>query len=401
MMNRSPTRRRAVLITAAVAATALAGTAASAAGGLPRTLLTGSTPDLPDWIHTAARADSQAPAGQGGGAQWGQGMVASSAACVSAGASRTALTHRFDGVHHLWVVHVSKKLCQPLFVQDAQYRKPLEGRKDFPQTLVATARLIRMQNPGTYQVPLTGRNSCVQTDTGAQFGSPPKWPRTLAKLGVPQPLQLSHFSVGPNTWSSQPAAKCAPFAPTPAPSVKVNCPADCKGIGTVTVTARNQTTNLFLRIAPIVNGTLLHDHVLMLGPGRTGSVSFRAADGSRLTFGFVYSASIHAPFKPFGKAITIICPPGAPPVTVTLGCPCVGPVTGLVKITNVSRYPIQVAVFVDGQRGPTVVVAGKHQGQADFTMARGATATFGYRYQINGVFQPSFASIQLKVVAAA
>jgi hypothetical protein len=398
MMNRSPTRRRAVILTAAVAATALAGTAASATVGLPRVLHTGAAPAPAPWADSAVVPDSD---GEASGTAWGGSTLATTVAtCVSPSASRTALSHRFDGVHHLWVVRVARKLCQPLFAQDAQYRKPVQGRRDFPQTLAATARLIRMQNVGTYQVPLTGRNSCVQTDTGANFGSPPRWPRTLAGLGVPQPMQLSHFSVGPNTWSNQPAAKCAPFAPVPAPSVKVSCPADCKGIGTVTVTARNQTTNLYLRIAPVVNGKLLHDRVLTLSPGRTGSVSFRAADGSKLTFGYVYSASISAPFKPFGRPITIICPPGAPPVTVTLGCPCVGPVTGLVMITNVSRYPIQVAVFVNGQRGPTVVVAGKHKGQAGFTMAKGASATFGYRYQINGTFQPTFAPIQLKVTAA-
>jgi hypothetical protein len=399
MMNRSPTHRRAVIVTAAVAATALAGTAAGASVGLPRVLHASAAPAESHWADSNVVPGSED--GQAAGQVWaGNALTTATSTCVAPSASRTALKHTFDGAHMRWVVRVAKKLCQPLFVQDAQYRKPVQGRKDYPQTLVTTARLIRMQNVGTYAVPLTTRSSCVQTDTGASFGTPPRWPRTLAKLGVPQPLQLSHFSVGPNTWSSQPPAKCLPFAPVPAPTVKVACPADCKGIGTVTVTARNQTTNLNLRIAPVVNGKLLHDHVLTLGPGRTGSISFRAADGSRLTFGYVYSLQSSAPFKPFGKPIVILCPPGAPPVNLTVNCPCAGPTAGLLKIANTSRYVVQVAVFVNGVRGQTVAISGKHTGQLSFSMAKGATATFGYRYQINGVFQPLFTAIQLKVVAA-
>jgi hypothetical protein len=45
-------------------------------------------------------------------------------------------------------------------------------------------------------------------------------------------------------------------------------------------------------------------------------------------------------------------------------------------------------------------VAAKHTGKANFAMPPKASATFGFRYQINGVFQPSFAPIQLKVTAA-
>jgi hypothetical protein len=385
-----------VVVTAAVAATALAGTAASAA-----------KLGLPGLHHDAAAPQWQQDAGSGqltAGSQLGGvgsgSVVAATAGCVPAGASRTTLTHRFDAVHRVWVVHVAKILCQPLFVQDAQYRKPLAGHKDFPQHLAATGRLIRIQGAGNYSVPLVGRNTCVQTDTGAQFGSPPKWPTTLAALGVPQPQQLSHFSVGPNTWSSPPAAACAPFTPTPAPKVKANCPANCNGIATVTVTATNQTTNLVLQIAPVLNGVVQHNHILRLNPGATGSVSFGARDGSKLTFGFVYSSTSRFPFKPFGKAITIVCPPGAPPVTVTVNCPCAGTATGTISIANPSRYTVQVAVFVDGVRGPLVTVAAKHTGKANFAMPPRASATFGFRYQLNGVFQPSFAPIQLKVTAA-
>jgi hypothetical protein len=387
-MHRIITKRRMTFVAATVAAVALVSTAAGATRiGLPGSHSSTPAAVVDQWADLPA-----APVVSGAGSL--------AATCVAATASRTAVSHRYDAVHRTWVVRVAKPLCAALYVQDAQYRKPLQGGRDYPQTLAATGKLIRMQAVGTYTVPLVARGACVQTDTGANWTTPPRWPPTLAGVGVPQPQQLSHWSVGPNTWSSSPPAACVPATPVPAPKVTVKCPADCVGLAQVTMSAPNPTTWLTLQIAPVLNGKLLHDHVLRLAPGKSGSVVFSAHDGDTITFGYVYSSTSKYPFKPFGHAVKVVCPPGAPPVVVTLSCPCAGAVTGSVQITNASRYALQVAVFVNGVRTSIVAVAARGTGRATLSMNHGGTATFGFRYNVTGSFPATFAPIQLKVSAS-
>src|SRR5207244_1087494 len=151
----------------------------------------------------------------------------------------------------VWVVRVARPLCSSLYVQEAAYRKPLRGGVDYPQRLSTVGRLVRMQAPGTYRVPWVARNACVQTDAGANWNSPPRWPGILPRPGATQPKQLSHWSVGPNTWTSSPPGACKPFLPPPAPRVTVKCPADCTGIAQVTLSATNPVTWASLQVAPI------------------------------------------------------------------------------------------------------------------------------------------------------
>jgi len=394
-MYRILSRRRLTVLAATGAAAALVSTAASATKvGLPGAPAPVPAPRAAEWATTTTGTGAT-PEGDGAG------LMAAVATCVGAGASRSALSHTYDRVHRTWVVRVARPLCAPLYAQDARYRKPLPGRRDYPQTLQATGRLVRMQAPGTYRVPLLARNSCVQTDTGASWSTPPRWPRTLAAPGVPQPMQLSHWSVGPSTWFSLPAARCAPLTPVPAPKVTVHCPKDCAGTAQVTMSATNPTTWLTLQIAPVLNGRMLHTRVLRLGPGRSGSVTFPARDGDTLTFGYVYSSTSRYPFKPFGHPVRIKCPPGAPPVVVSVACPCDGELTGSVEITNLSRYPLQVAVFVSGVPQAVVAVPPRKTGTAPLTMARRAVATFGFRYNVTGTWPAVFAPIQLTVTASA
>ena len=392
-MQRILTKRRLILVVATGAVATLVSTAAGAAKiGLPGTG-TAVTGGVAQWAG--------APVLRAGAGPASAGVLTATASCISQNASRTVMRHSLDAAHHMWVVHVARQLCSSLFVQEAAYRKPLQGGLNYPQRLLSVGRLVRMQAPGTYHVALVARNVCVQTDTGAQWNSPPRWPPFLSGPGVPQPQQLSHWSVGPNTWTSSPPSACKPFLPPPAPRVTVKCPPDCTGIAQVTVSATNPVTFSGLVIAPILNGRMLTDHLLRLGPGRSGSVVFSARDGDTVTLAYVFPNSTHPPYKPVGKPVKVLCPPGAPPLVVSMACPCAGDVTGTIQATNASRYPLQVSVRVDGVEQAVISVAAKQSGTVTLTTARQATLTFGYRYNVTGQFPATFTSISFKVATSA
>jgi hypothetical protein len=383
----------------------------------PRVMLVVATGAAAALLFNAAGATRivlpGAPATAAGTAQWEKapaaqvavpqaaGALTSTMACVSAGSSRTVMTHSLDAAHHMWVVHVARALCSSLFVQEAAYRKPLQGGLNYPQRLSKVARLVRMQAAGTYHVPLVARNVCVQTDAGANWNSPPRWPPVLSKPGVTQPMQLSHWSRGPNTWTSSRPAACKPFLPPPAPKVVAKCPLDCTGIAQVTMSARNPVTFSGLLIAPILNGRMLTSKILRLGPGRSGSVVFNARDGDVITLAYVYPNSTRPPFKRVGRPFKVQCPPGAPPLVVTLACPCAGDVTGTIQVTNASRYALEVAVLVDGTQAAVIPVAPGRSGNTTLTTSRQATVTFGYRYNVSGQFPPTFTPIAFKVATTA
>jgi hypothetical protein len=393
VMQRILTKRRLMLVVATGAAAALLANAV----GATRIVLPGAAAVAGGTAQWASRPAAQVavPVPQAAG------VLSSTLACVSPSSSRTVMTHSFDAVHHMWVVHVARALCSSLFVQEAAYRKPLQGGLNYPQHLSSVARLVRMQAPGTYHVPLVARNVCVQTDTGANWNSPPRWPPILSGPGVTQPQQLSHWSRGPNTWTSSLPAACKPFLPPPAPKVVANCPLDCTGIAQVTMSARNPVTFSGLLIAPIVNGRMLTTKILRLGPGRSGSVVFSARDGDVITFAFVYPNSTHPPFKPVGRPFKVLCPPGAPPLVVTLACPCAGDITGTIQVTNASRFALEVAVLVDGLQRVVIPVAPKQSGNTTLTTSRQATVTFGFRYNTSGHFPPTFTPVSFKVTMTA
>jgi hypothetical protein len=391
-MQRILSKRRLVVVVGVVGAAALVSTAAGAVRvGLPG-------------IHSAVSGGAgqlgTAPL-QRAGVPANSGILEATASCASQTASRTVMTHSADAVHHMWVVHVARPLCSSLFVQEAAYRKPLQGGVDYPQQLSTTGRLVRMQAPGTYKVPWVARSSCVQTDAGANWNSPPRWPATLPRLGAPQPQQLSHWSVGPNTWTSARPTACKPFLPPPAPTVKVQCPLDCTGIAHVTLSAKNPVTFAGLMVVPFLNGKMISNRALRLGPGASGSVLFFAHDGDTITLAYVYPNSSHPPLKPVGRAVKVQCPPGAPPLVVSMACPCAGDVTGTVQATNASRYPLQVAVLVNGVQQAIITVAAKKSGTVSLTTARQATLTFGYRYNLTGQFPATFTRISFKVATTA
>jgi hypothetical protein len=389
-MQRILTRRRAMLVVATGAAAALLSTAAGATRiGLPGAPASANGTARWASVQAAAVAVPQAV-----------GVLTSTLTCVSAGASRTVMTHSFDAAHRMWVVHVARQLCSSLYVQEAAYRKPLQGGLNYPQRLSSVGRLVRMQAQGTYHVPLVARNVCVQTDAGANWNSPPRWPGILSGPGVTQPEQLSHWSVGPNTWTSSAPSACKPFLPPPAPKVVAKCPLDCTGIAHVTMSARNPVTFSGLQIAPILNGRMLTTRILRLGPGQSGSVAFNARDGDVITFAYVYPNSTRPPYKPVGRPFKVQCPPGAPPLVVTLACPCAGDVTGTIQVTNASRYALQVAVFVNGMQKAVIPMAPKQSGKTTLVTSRQATITFGFRYNVTGQFPPTFTPIAFKVATS-
>jgi hypothetical protein len=373
-------------------AAALVSTAASATRlGLPR----GATPaaaGTAQWADNAATRT--APDGPG------VAVLATTAACVSQGASRSVMTHSFDSAHHMWVVHVARQLCSSLFVQEAAYRKPPQGGLNYPQRLSSVGRLVRMQAPGTYHVALVPRDVCVQTDTGANWNSAPRWPGILSGPGVSQPEQLSHWSRGPNTWTSAAATACKPFLPPPAPAVTAKCPLDCTGIAAVTMSARNPVTFSGLEVAPILNGKMLTNRILRLGPGGSGSVVFNARDGDTITFAYVYPNSTRPPFKPVGRPVKVTCPPGAPPLVVTLACPCAGNVTAGIQATNASRYAMQVAVLVNGVQKSVLTLAAHQSRTFTVVTTRQATLTFGFRYNTTGQFPAAFTPVKFSVTTS-
>jgi hypothetical protein len=395
-MRRILTKRRVAFVAAVGLASGLAATAAGAVktGGSPGAAALLRAAPVGGWENTSPGAGSAPPVPADAG------MISSLTSCVSANASRTVMRHALDARHHSWVVHVSRRLCSTLFVQDAQYRKPLQGGRDYPQRFVMAARLVRMQAPGTYRIPMVPRNPCVQTDTGASWGRAPRWPPVLAAPRVAQPMQLSHWSRGPNTWYSAPPAACKPVLPLPGPVVSVNCPQNCTGIATVTVSARNPTTYALLKVVPVVNGRMLATHALSVRPGGSGSVSFRARDQDTVTLRYIYPGKMPGT-KPVGRPVRVICPPGAPPVVVTMACPCTGDLSGTVQVTNPSRFPLDVAVSVDGVPKAVVSVPPKQNGAVTLTLSRNVTLTFGYRYNLTGQFPPTFTRIAFKVTTSA
>jgi hypothetical protein len=396
-MRQILTKRRVAFVAVAGVAAGLVSTAAGAvrSGDSPGPVAALRAAPVGGWENTSPDPGSAPPVPDS------SGVLSSLTSCVTANASRTVMTHSLDARRRSWVVHVARRLCSSLFVQDAQYRKPLQGGRDYPQRFVTAARLVRMQAPGTYRVPLVSRNPCVQTDTGASWGSPPRWPPVLARVGVTQPQQLSHWSRGPNTWYAAPPAACKPFLPPPRPTVSVHCPQNCTGIATVTVSARNPTTYAFLKVAPVVNGRVLTTRILGIRPGGSGSVSFSARDGDTITLRYVYPNSTHPPYRPVGRPVKVNCPPGAPPVAVTTVCPCVGDLSGTVQVTNASRFPLEVAVSVGGVPKAVVSVPPKRSGAVTLTLSRNATLTFGYRYNVTGHFPPTFTRIAFKVTTSA
>ncbi len=393
-MGRILTKRRVAFVAAIGVAIGLASTAGAVrTGGFPGAVAPLRAAPTGGWEDTTPQPASAAPLPDSTG-------ISSLASCVTANASRRVMRHTYDAVHHSWVVHVARRLCSTLFVQDAQYRKPLQGGRDYPQRFVTKARLVRMRAPGTYRVPLVPRNPCVQTDTGASWGSPPRWPAVLARLGVTQPMQLSHWSRGPNTWYAAPPAACKPYLPPPRPTVSVHCPQNCVGIATVTVSARNPTAYAHLKIIPIMNGRVLTTRVLVVRPSRSASISFQARDGATITLRYLYANS-HQSSKPVGHPVKVNCPPGAPPVVVTMACPCTGDVSGTVQVTNASRFALEVAVSVDGVTKAVVSVPPKQGSTVTLTLSRNTTLTFGYRYNLTGHFPPTFTRIAFKVTTSA
>src|SRR5262249_58620377 len=114
----------------------------------------------------------------------------------------------------------------------------------------------------------------------------------------PQRRQWSHWRSAPTPGSPSPPPRSPPFLPPPSPTVTSKCPQDCTGIAVVTVSARNPVTWSSLQILPILNGRRLTNHVLRLGPGRSGAVSFRARDVETVTLAYVYPNSPHPPYHP-------------------------------------------------------------------------------------------------------